>query len=439
MTIPQNVLESLARLGLYNDEAYDAGSNPYGYDNGGHRINWFPALQDVARVANWFEATRLYHAGAYTAAAVYSKGAVVFDGGSAWVAIDDVPAGQAPPELPVTSNAHWVLHVSKGDKGDAGEPGITWLGAWADGTAYVVGDSVSADGRMYIATAGHTAAVENQPGTGANWGTVWDLAADKGADGTGAGDMLAATYDPGGRGTDVFSMGNMAEAAGALILTAAERAKLDLISVIAAIDLDAIQQALAALTAGLADLGTAAGADTGTGPGEVLVLDEHARLPAVDGSQLTNLPSAGAAFQPFRNMQVFTSDGTFSKPADVDRVFVTIINAGSRGTGGTNVLAGQGGKGGDAVQGFVDLTADAPVVIGQYPGGDSLFDGRSVGLVASTDGFRLAGAVGGTSGGSILDAFGGSSGYGGTYGRGGDAKKGPVYPDGTDGAVIVMW
>ena len=41
-------------------------------------------------------------------------------------------------------------------------------------------------------------------------------------------------------------------------------------------------------------LGTAAVANTGTSASNVVVLDASARLPAVDGSQLTNLPSTGA-------------------------------------------------------------------------------------------------------------------------------------------------
>ena len=41
-------------------------------------------------------------------------------------------------------------------------------------------------------------------------------------------------------------------------------------------------------------LGTAAITDTGTSAGNTVVLDGSAKLPAVDGSQLTNLSSAGA-------------------------------------------------------------------------------------------------------------------------------------------------
>ena len=82
-------------------------------------------------------------------------------------------------------------------------------------------------------------------------------AADKGIQFTGSG--TAATYD----------------------LTAAGKALLD--------DADASAQRT---TLGL---GTAAVADTGTSAGNVVVLDGSARLPAVDGSQLTNIASTGAS------------------------------------------------------------------------------------------------------------------------------------------------
>ena len=82
-------------------------------------------------------------------------------------------------------------------------------------------------------------------------------AADKGIQFTGSG--TAAVYD----------------------LTAAGKALLD--------DADASAQRT---TLGL---GTAAVANTGTSAGNVVVLDGSARLPAVDGSQLTNLPSSGGA------------------------------------------------------------------------------------------------------------------------------------------------
>ena len=80
-------------------------------------------------------------------------------------------------------------------------------------------------------------------------------AADKGIQFTGSG--TAAVYD----------------------LTAAGKALLD--------DADASAQRT---TLGL---GTAAVANKGTSAGNVVVLDGSARLPAVDGSQLSNLPASG--------------------------------------------------------------------------------------------------------------------------------------------------
>jgi hypothetical protein len=59
----------------------------------------------------------------------------------------------------------------------------------------------------------------------------------------------------------------------------------------------AVAQAAAAATA-IAALGTAASADTGTAAGDVVALQNVggvAKLPAVDGSQLTNLPGSGSS------------------------------------------------------------------------------------------------------------------------------------------------
>jgi hypothetical protein len=53
-------------------------------------------------------------------------------------------------------------------------------------------------------------------------------------------------------------------------------------------------------------LGTAAAADTGTGAGDVVALDGSARLPAVDGSQLTNLPSGASSLDGLSDVVITT-------------------------------------------------------------------------------------------------------------------------------------
>lgn len=57
-------------------------------------------------------------------------------------------------------------------------------------------------------------------------------------------------------------------------------------------------------------LGTAATKDTGTSADNVVVLDGSAKLPAVDGSQLTNLPSTSFPTQTGNAGKVLKTDGT---------------------------------------------------------------------------------------------------------------------------------
>jgi hypothetical protein len=94
------------------------------------------------------------------------------------------------------------LKGDKGDKGDQGDPGpqgdpgvdgrsFNWLGAWDGGTAYEIDDVVERNGSSYIAIAANTASAPPS--------ADWELMAQKGADGAGAGDMLASVYDPAGK------------------------------------------------------------------------------------------------------------------------------------------------------------------------------------------------------------------------------------------------
>lgn len=82
----------------------------------------------------------------------------------------------------------------KGDKGDQGDPGtngtngtdgldINWLGAYDNSTNYVINDAISYGGSSYICKLASTGNIPTDT-------TYWDLMAQKGTDGTGAGDVI---------------------------------------------------------------------------------------------------------------------------------------------------------------------------------------------------------------------------------------------------------
>ncbi len=89
-------------------------------------------------------------------------------------------------------------------------------------------------------------------------------------------------------------------------------------------------------------LGTAATLDAGTTANNVVKLDSSSRLPAVDGSQLTNL----TVNVPFKNVKVFSTSGnhTWAVPGGITKVYVEVWGAGGGGSGGN--IASPGGMGG---------------------------------------------------------------------------------------------
>ncbi|MGI2036418.1 hypothetical protein ACRQ1B_28985 [Rhizobium panacihumi] len=56
--------------------------------------------------------------GDYSAIQTYARNDGVYRDGSSWVALQDVPAGQLPPALPVTADAYWSLLAIKGRDGN---------------------------------------------------------------------------------------------------------------------------------------------------------------------------------------------------------------------------------------------------------------------------------------------------------------------------------
>lgn len=127
--------------------------------------------------------------GEWSVSESYTIGDFVSIGGSSYVCILN-SLGNEPPNA-----TYWSLIASKGDKGDAGdtgnagpqgeqgEPGIQWRGDWNSITTYVERDVVYSGGSSYICISTNT----NQEPPNA---TYWELIAQRGIDGEGAGDVV---------------------------------------------------------------------------------------------------------------------------------------------------------------------------------------------------------------------------------------------------------
>jgi hypothetical protein len=136
-----------------------------------------------------------------------------------------------------------------------------------------------------------------------------------------------------------------------------------------------------------------AGANYGTS-GQVLTSQGSAAAPA------WTTPAAGG----FSNMQVFTSNGTFTVPAGVTKVKVTVVGGGGGG-GGANSgnFAGSGGAGGGAAIKVVSgLTPASTVSVTVGTGGGGSNYGSGYGGAGNTSSF-----------GAFCSATGGAGGKGG--------------------------
>lgn len=101
-----------------------------------------------------------------------------------------------------------------------GERGLNWKDTYSSVATYSINDAVRYEGGSYICIAESL----NNPPTDINY---WALLAERGADGEGAGDMVASVYDPVNKQADAFNMGNMDETLTAKVMTNDERAKLE--------------------------------------------------------------------------------------------------------------------------------------------------------------------------------------------------------------------
>lgn len=304
MAIPSNVQEALARLVLYNSRPYNRDTNPHGLPFPGHVTEFPRALDDAATVANWIGETGGVPGPSIEMGRTATHIVWRVVGDEDWIdliALADItgPKGDTGPANTLTigtvepgavagasitgeaPNQTLNLTLPQGEKGDQGIQGI-------QGPKGDTGD-------------------KGDKGDQGEAGPKGDKG-DKGDPGLGSGDMLASTYDPNGKAADAFDMGNMVEGTDAKIMTTAERAAIaanaaarhshDNKTVLDGTEesfTTALKSKLDGIEAG-ADktpaMGTAASKDVGTAAGNVIMLDEAGRLPAVDGSQLTGVATA---------------------------------------------------------------------------------------------------------------------------------------------------
>lgn len=180
-------------------------------------------------------------------------------------------------------------------------------------------------------------------------------------------------------------------------------------------------------------LGTSATLNVGTAASNVVQLDGSARLPAVDGSQLTNLPSSGGS--PVGST-FLTSGTSWTCPAGVTKIIVHVVGGG--GVGGTNGTGAGGGGGGAGyarkVFTVVPSTSYA-YTIGNTLGGASSFTVGGTTVTANGGGAGGSGSSGG-SGGTGGTASNGDINITGMAGTTGSASPGVIPGQGRGGTCI---
>jgi len=169
-------------------------------------------------------------------------------------------------------------------------------------------------------------------------------------------------------------------------------------------------------------LGSAATLNAGTAASNVVQLDGSARLPAVDGSQLTNLPVQPSSGRLLRAPQVLTSGTSYTTPAGCNTIYVEAVGGGGAGGGATS-SAQEGGLGGGAGGYCAKYFSVSPstaysYVIGAGGAGVSAGGGNSGGNTTFTVGVTTI-TAGGGGGGNLGTSINNRPGAGGSA-TGGD-------------------
>lgn len=156
------------------------------------------------------------------------------------------------------------------------------------------------------------------------------------------------------------------------------------------------------------ELGTAATLNVGTSANNIVQLDGSAKLPAVDGSQLTNLPTQTASGTLLRAPQILTSGTSYTTPSGCNSIYVELVGGGGGGGGGRlsgGTPGSSGGGGGGAGAYCASLLSVSPSTAYAY----TIGAGGTAGAATPTSG----GAGGNTTltvGGTTLTAGGGGGG-----------------------------
>lgn len=147
--------------------------------------------------------------------------------------------------------------------------------------------------------------------------------------------------------------------------------------------------------------------DVGTSANKIVQLDSSAKLPAVDGSQLTNLNVS----IPFKNLQVFSAVGstTWTPPAGVTKVYVEVWGSGGGGSGGRPNSAGGMGGGAGAYGAWIQAVTPGLAVSVVVGAGGTGGGNNASGTNGNSSTFDVTSVSGGTAGSIAAVGAGGAS------------------------------